>query len=152
MILIDLDSSQTNYNPTSAPNAPAGIYTITATFRNISTATLKDLHFEVTQLSNNNLLLNADGGPAGVGAILSVPPASLGPDEVLSPDETFTIGFEIGLASAKPFNFFVDAYGVVVDGLSITSLTEGDSFHFDIDPNAAPAKDGHRYYMPIIVK
>ncbi|MCB0212771.1 MAG: hypothetical protein KDJ52_25740, partial [Anaerolineae bacterium] len=150
--LLNLDSAQTNYNHTSAPNAPAGIYTITATFRNISTATLKDVYFEVAQLSNNNLLLNADGGPGGPGAILSVPPASLGPDAVLSPNETFTLGFEIGLASAKPFNFLVDAYGVVVDDVSITSVTKVGSFRFEIDPAASPAQDGHTYYLPMIVK
>ena len=62
-------------------------------------------------LSGGNLLLNADGGPGGVGAILSVPPASLGSDGVLDPGESFDVDFEIGLQLRRGFTFFVNAFG-----------------------------------------
>ncbi len=71
-----------------------------------------DIFFEVAVLTNGNLLLNADSGPGGVAATLSVPDAALGVDGVLTPEETFTLEFLIGLAVLAPFDFFVNAFGV----------------------------------------
>ena len=64
-------------------------------------------------LTGGNLLLNADGGPGGVGSSLTIPNIDLGGDEVLTPGENFQAIFEIGLASPNPFTFFVDVFGVI---------------------------------------
>ena len=87
-------------------------FTISATFTSITQEDLSDLFFEVVELSNNNILCNTDGGPAGVGSTLSVPPGDLGGDGKLTEGESFTIDFEIGLENIEPFTFFVDAYGL----------------------------------------
>jgi len=86
-----------------------GTFTITAEFKNTSSDTLSDLFFDVNQLTGENVLCNADGGvPWGCGADLTVPM-----DGVLKPQESFTVVFEIGLKSMKPFIFKVDLFGKV---------------------------------------
>ncbi len=70
---------------------------------------IHDPVFQVTQASGGNLLLNADGGPGGVGAFLT---PDVGPDAILSPDESLTTGFVIGLQKRVRFTFFVDLLGV----------------------------------------
>lgn len=99
----------TAFDPTPTPLAPAGTFTITATFTNISATPIGHPFFEVAELSGGNVLLNADGGPGGVGATLR---ADVNDDQVLSPGESFTTDFEIGLATAAPFQFFVNVRGV----------------------------------------
>ena len=147
---LDLASPQTDYDSKPTPNAPYGILTITANFRNNSTETLENLHFEVVELTNGNVLLNADGGPAGIDAIISIPPADLGANEVLDPNESFPIVFEIGLTAPGPFDFVVDAYGLVVAEVTALSTARNDSFRFSI--GAELLQDNHPYYFPIIVK
>ena len=75
-----------------------------------------------------------DGGPGGVGSILSVPPASLGSDGVLNPGESFTVDYEIGLERRRRFTFFVDAYGVVngINSNAPTSESGGAGFLIDV--------------------
>jgi hypothetical protein len=109
--MLNLDEVSTSYDPYPAPEHPAGIYTISSTFTNISTAFIEKIHFLVTRLSGGNLLLNADGGPGGEGATLSVPDYALGEDGVLEPGESFTVDFQIGLQRRRRFSFIVDAYG-----------------------------------------
>ena len=58
----------TAFDPTPVPEAPAGTFTITATFTNTSDTPLRFPFFTVTELSGDNLLLNADEGTQGVGA------------------------------------------------------------------------------------
>ena len=109
---LDLTWLDTSYDPTPiSPYAPAGVYTLDATFQNTSTVALSDIYFEVMILSGGNVLLNADGGPGGVGAILSVPATRLSTDGILQPGESFDVVFEVGLATPGSFDFFVDAYG-----------------------------------------
>jgi hypothetical protein len=81
--------------------------TITATFTNTSAGTIRDVFFEVIQLTGGNLLLNADGGPGGVGATLT--PALW--DGTLGPGEAVTVAFVIGLQSRIPFGFQVNVRG-----------------------------------------
>lgn len=88
----------TDFDPDD-PRAPAGVFTIHATFSNISADDLSNIFFELDVLENGNVLLNADGGTTILG------PAILGPGE------RFTIDFEIGLQNESPFRFFVDAFG-----------------------------------------
>jgi hypothetical protein len=94
--------------------APGGVFTITAVFTNSSSASFSGVFFEVAELTGGNEVLNADDGPGGVGAQVSVPPEALDGDGILSPGESFTQVFEIGLQERRPFTFFVDAYGVPV--------------------------------------
>jgi hypothetical protein len=106
--LVTLDPAlDTASDPTPVPGGPAGTFTITATFTNTSGTPLRAPFFEVTALSGGNLLLNADGGPGGVGATLT---PEVG-DRVLSPGEIVTVDFVIGLQVRAPFTFVVELFG-----------------------------------------
>jgi hypothetical protein len=100
----DLD---TTFDPTPGPEAPAGTFTITATFTNSSATALHVPFFLVTELSGGNLVLNAEEGAQGVGATV---PLEAG-DRVLDPGETAVVDFLIGLQEREPFRFFVDLFG-----------------------------------------
>jgi hypothetical protein len=97
----------TAFDPTPGPEAPAGTFTITATFTNTSDTALQFPFFTVTQLSGDNLLLNADEGTQGVGATLT---PEVG-DRLLAPNETVTVDYVIGLQVQARFTFFVDLSG-----------------------------------------
>jgi hypothetical protein len=106
--LVSLDPAvQTVFDPKPVPHAPAGTFTITATFTNNSTLPITHPFFEVIELSGRNVLLNADGGAQGAGATLTPDSrtnawASGGP---------MTVDFVIGLQVRKPFTFFIDLLG-----------------------------------------
>jgi hypothetical protein len=100
----DLDTA---FDPTPVLGGPAGTFTITATFTNTSDTALQFPFFTVTQLSGDNLLLNADEGTQGVGATLT---PEVG-DRLLAPNETVTVDFVIGLQVQARFTFFVDLFG-----------------------------------------
>jgi concanavalin A-like lectin/glucanase superfamily protein len=72
---------------------------------------LTDLRVQVQTLTNGNLLQNADGGPGGVGAILTVPQADAFADGILSPEESVDVPFVVCLQQLSPFRFFVDVLG-----------------------------------------
>jgi len=156
------DSVSTSYNP-SDPRAPAGVYYISADFTNSSSNALQDIFFEVAMLTGGNQVLNADGGPGGVGATVSVPPESLGADGILSPGEAFNVVFEIGLAERRSFDFYVDAYGVpnmTGGGISTTSEFEspekfGDvagSFQYEITDLQLQFDPGYfLLYLPVMM-
>jgi hypothetical protein len=63
--------------------------------------------FEVTELTGRNVLLNGDAGRGGIGATLS---PDVG-DGILSPGESTTVTFVIGLATREAFSFYVDVRG-----------------------------------------
>ena len=65
---------------------------------------------EIDVRGAGNVLLNADHGPGGVGSTVT---ANVSADQVLSPGESFTTDFEIGLATTAPFQFFVNVLGIV---------------------------------------
>jgi hypothetical protein len=67
----------------------------------------------VTTLTNGNLLQNADGGPGGVGARLTVPQQEGFTDGVLSPEEFVDVPFIICVTAQAPFTFTVDVFGDV---------------------------------------
>ncbi len=125
---LKLTSSTGVYDPTPQANAPAGVYQVTATFENVTEVSLENVYFTVGNLGAGNLLLNADGSPAGVGAKLSVPAAALGADGILHTHDAFTFRFAVGLASADLSALTVDANGVPHDW---------------IHPNPAPAYDAN---------
>jgi predicted outer membrane repeat protein len=152
---ISLASTTTCYNPTSVPNAPAGVYTISATFSNVSSSTLRDLFFQVVTLTGGNVVLNAEGGPGGEGAAVAVPPESLGADGTLEPGESFVVHFEIGLASLQSFSFYVDAYGVAADGVHSQALsysTHSGRFEFEVAERQLRIERDYRFYIPIVIR
>ena len=73
----------------------ASWYTITASLTNTSATAIRDPFFEVTTLTGGNILLNADGGPKGVRAMLT---PDVG-DGILEPGESTTVTFVIGLTT-----------------------------------------------------
>ena len=73
--------------------------------KNISADSFSDAFFEVTVLTGDNTILNADEGDSGVGSTVNVGD--------LSPGESFDVVFEIGLAVRAVFEFFVDAFGII---------------------------------------
>jgi hypothetical protein len=80
---------------------------ITGTFTNTSDTSIGNPFFEVTDLTGDNLLLNADAGPGGLGATLS---PDVG-DGILSPGESTTVTCVVGLATRNAFQFHVSAKG-----------------------------------------
>jgi Concanavalin A-like lectin/glucanases superfamily len=94
----------TAFDPTPMPEAPAGTFTITATFTNTSDTSLRFPFFTVTELSGGNLLLNGDEGAQGIGAMLT---PDIG-DDIFAPGASITVDFVIGLQGRERFTFFVD--------------------------------------------
>ena len=105
--LVELTHSDKSFDSTPVQDGPAGKFTITATFVNTSSMPINHLFFKVIELSGNNMLLNADAGPGGVGVTLT---PDLG-DDVFSPGESLVVDFEIGLQILEKFNFTVDLLG-----------------------------------------
>lgn len=121
--LVPLSGLKTSFDPTPVPNGPAGTFTITATFANTSTTNIRKPLFEVIKLTGGNLLLNADGGAGGVGATLT---PDIG-DTVLSPGESFTADFEIGLQKKTNFTFFVNLLGIKAEEQTDQEVANFDS-------------------------
>ena len=139
-------TTTTRYNPTPMPGAPAGVFTLEATFVNRSATALTDLFFKVQRLSNNNLLLNAEGGPGGVGAL------RMGP-ETLSPGTTFLITFQIGLQARAPFTFLVDGYGLPAAGsvgADAPTAALGFTYVATTGEIGVEAERGHVTYLPLL--
>lgn len=99
---LSLAALSTSFNPNDS-RAPAGVFTIDATFSNVSSDSFFDAFFEVVTLTNDNTVLNAT--PTSDGRQLVRIPKEI------DPNQTFTQTFEIGLQEASPFRFFVDAFG-----------------------------------------
>ncbi len=111
LVTLEQDPPPTSFDNTPAPNAPAGTFTITATFTNTSSESIADPLFAIIEITGGNLLLNADGGPGGLGNRLT---PGVGPDDVWSPGETVKVDFEIGLQTTDPFRFLVN---LLVEGM-----------------------------------
>jgi probable HAF family extracellular repeat protein len=107
--LVHLNSVHTSFDPAPVPGGPAGTFTITSNFTSTSSTPVDEPQFVVKQLSNGNLLLNADLPPGTVGARLT---PDVGSDHVLSPGESFDATFVIGLQVRASFTFFVDLLGL----------------------------------------
>ena len=134
---LTLSGQRTAYDRTPVEGAPAGVFTISADFTNTSGDTLRSIFFQVVTLTNGNVLLNADGGPGGEGSGITV---DLGEDGELAVGETVTVDFLIGLAVRRPFDFFVNAHGVMVDSATAAAL---DATHSSIRVHSGPL-DGER--------
>jgi hypothetical protein len=98
-------------DPTGCPSGFIGKFSFEARLTNISDNSLAGLLVEVTTLTNENLLQNADGGPGGVGATLTVPETEGFSDGELSPREFVDVPFIVCLTEKKPFGLVVDVLG-----------------------------------------
>ncbi|HWP93164.1 MAG TPA: Ig-like domain-containing protein [Thermodesulfobacteriota bacterium] len=104
---------RTTSDTSGCPSGFVGKFSFESRLTNISDSSLSDLTVQVAELTNENLLQNANGGPDGVGAILTVPSVSAYSDGILSPEESVDVPFVICLKNKNPFRFFVDVLGIV---------------------------------------
>ncbi len=81
---------------TGCPEGFVGKFSFDARLENSSSDTLSNLMCECTTLTNGNLF-NADGGPGGEGASLTIPMTGGYSDGELSPGEYVDVHFEICL-------------------------------------------------------
>ena len=106
-------SYSTSRDATGCPTGFVGIFSFDAGLINEGADSLSSIIYEVAQLTGGNLLQNADGGPGGEGAVMTVPLTGQYSDGELAPGETVDVQFKICLKELKPFSFFVDVFGVV---------------------------------------
>jgi hypothetical protein len=110
---------QTTADTSGCPAGFLGKFGFSATFTHDSSSSpLTNLMAQVKTLTNGNLLQNADGGPFGAGATLSIPGADGFADGVLSSGESVNVPFSICLKSMLGFNFLVDILGIGASDLS----------------------------------
>jgi hypothetical protein len=81
-------------------------------FTNTSTLPIRKPFYEVVEISGGNVLINADSGPGGAGATLTL---DVGSDQQLTPGESVETEFRIGLQTLNPFTFLVDVMGEPVE-------------------------------------
>jgi hypothetical protein len=120
--LVSLDPLPSTFDTTSdttgCPSGFVGKFSFDARLTNQgSSPPLSNLRANVTALTKGNLLQNADGGPGGVGATLTVPKKDEFSDGVLSPGEFVDVPFSICLTNTEPFDFFVDVLGTEASNL-----------------------------------
>ncbi len=89
-----------------------GKFSFYARLTNTSSSPLYNLMCECTTLTHGNLMHNADGGPAGVGARMTIPKTDNYSDGKLSPGESVDVRFEICLKKRKWFRFYVNVLGM----------------------------------------
>ena len=146
-------NSTGTYDPTPQTDAPAGVYHVEATFTNVTEVVLGgDIYFTVVDLGEGNLLLNADGGPAGVDGELLVSQEALGGDGLLDANESFTVTFDVGLASAGMTTFTVDANGEPWDwtpDADPAPAYDANDASFEFDVNAI-STGGRNIFLPLL--
>lgn len=129
---------------TTAPDAaypaqsPKGVMVLTFGAKNLG-GSLRNVTFEMQQLTNNNYLLNADGGPGRTGSRLTLPNSALpNGDQQWDLNEMLGQNFSIGLMSRSTFSIRVDVYAIAT---TVAARTNGlaanlqDSFSLEVDPN-----------------
>jgi hypothetical protein len=104
---------KTTSNTSGCPAGCVGKFSFTARLTDKSNSPeLTQLVVKVMTLTAGNYLQNADGGPARMGAILTVPQTGDYADGVLSPRQYVDVPFVICLQQLKPFTFLVDVLGM----------------------------------------
>ncbi len=116
---------------TDTSGCPAGFYgtfSFNASLTNNSNSSLARLMAQIKTLTNNNLLQNAEGGPAGAGAVLLVPEIGEFADRLLSSGESVDVSFNICIHRRPPdptvgdgglqFSFFIDVLGIETSDIS----------------------------------
>ncbi|MEM7538173.1 MAG: hypothetical protein AAF639_38750 [Chloroflexota bacterium] len=147
--LINLIRVGGSYSATPQENAPFGVFTLNAEFRNVGETPLRDMSFEITELDNNNVLLNATNDQTGVGA--SFPVTDLGEDNLLTAGETFEVDFVIGLQELRSFTLLANAFGGVgADATESKSL--GWNYLMDANPERTAQEAGATVFLPVILR
>jgi hypothetical protein len=131
------------YDPTPVTNAPAGVYTLSATFTNRASRPLAQLYYRIILLTGKNLVLNAQGGPAGVGGVVKGPTP-------LAPGASFTIDFVIGLQQKTPFLFLPSAFGLTEDVVATEADMTGVSY--SVTAEELGVSDVKLIYLPLVVR
>lgn len=131
------------YNPMPVANAPAGVYTLSATFVNRASRPLEQLSYRTLILTGQNLVLNALGGPMGVGGVVKGP-------ATVAPGATFTIDFVIGLQQKAPFLFLPSAYGLITDVVATEADDAGVSYAVTAEELGVPATT-NQLYLPFVM-
>ena len=110
---VDAASMRTSSNMDGCPQGFTGTFNFEARLSNTGRVPLDAVVARVAQLSNGNLLLNADAGPSGVGGRLTIPRIGAYADGVLSPAESLDVSFSLCLQDTQPFDFFVDVLATI---------------------------------------
>jgi hypothetical protein len=98
---------RTTSNTNGCPSGFVGKLSFNARLTDKNTSPpLSSLIIQVANITNGNLLQNADGGPGGVGATLTPPNTSL------SPGRSEKVLFVICLKQMGEFSFFVNILGI----------------------------------------
>jgi len=104
---------RSTYDTTGCTEGFVGKFSFDARLTNTSDSSLTDLVVKVAELTNENLMQNADGGPGGVGSQLTVSMENGYSDGELGPEESIIVPFTICLKEFSSFRFFVDVLGTV---------------------------------------
>jgi hypothetical protein len=104
---IPVVNSQVMMSDTTTSCCVNSEFLITAVFTNTSSTPIWNPFFEVVQLRDRWVLKNGDGGPGGVGSVLT---PDVG-DGALSPGESVRVTFVIGIPSRERFWFRVNLRG-----------------------------------------
>jgi hypothetical protein len=81
---------------------PYGVAFLTAAVVSTCTVSLAGVQLLVTDLRDGFLVLNADGGPEGEGARITIDPSFFGADGVFGPGEQISVTFELHRGDADP--------------------------------------------------
>jgi len=110
-----VSEGQTTEDTAGCPSGFVGKFSFTARLKGETqdVPPLSDLFIEVETLTNGNLLHNAERGPGGVGAILTVPKTNQYSDGRLEKTEFVDVPFTICLKSFDQFEFFVNVFANV---------------------------------------
>ena len=110
---------KTTADTSGCPAGFLGKFIFSATLAHDSSSSpLANLMAQVKTLTNGNLLQNADGGPFGAGATLSIPKTGGFADGLLSSGESVDVPFSICLKNMVGFNFLVDVLGIEASDVS----------------------------------
>jgi hypothetical protein len=103
---------QTSPDTAGCPPGVVGTFTFTADLTALpGSPALTNLQLQVQTLTNDNLLQNADFGPAHIAATLAVPMSGGYTDGLLTPGESVDVPFVICLQDRSPFQLLVDVLG-----------------------------------------
>ncbi len=132
-----IESSYSTTIETTGPFDEFGFYEFSfdVEMTNVSESVLSNLCVVVEELTQGNLLRNADRGPGGKGSIITVQE-----NGILNPDESVDVHFDISLAELKQFKFLISILGAVneipvfsdlgsVPAAIPTSATQGSFFN-----------------------
>ena len=113
---VALDVLSTAFDPTPVPGGPAGTLRISVKYTNNSGATIAPAFVEVSELSGQNLLLNASRSLFGTGQAQGTATGGVGARVSLGNNGAGVsrlFDLVVGLATTEPFTFFVNVYGAV---------------------------------------